>query len=280
MGRTLAVALATEGCRVAICDINEQTMAETVAACADAGASVLVSTHVCDVADEAALERFRDELLAAHEADHIDLLFNNAGIGGGGSMVEPEREAWDRTFNICWGGVYLGTRVFLPLLMKSESAHIINTSSVNGFWASMGPAHPHTAYSAAKFAVKGFTEALVQDLRHNAPNVQAHVVMPGHIGTGIAVNSALARGVDETEMAEYNERGAAFRNEAPMTAESAADVILDGVREGRWRILVGEDAHILDMAVRSDPENAYENDFVESMKSQGVLDRIMAVLDD
>ncbi len=279
MGRTLAIALAVEGCRVAICDVSSEGMAATVAACADAGASVLVSTHECDVSDEAALERFRDEVLVAHETDHIDLLFNNAGIGGAGSMVLDERADWERTFDICWGGVYLGTRVFLPLLMKSPSAHIVNTSSVNGFWASLGPSRPHTAYSASKFAVKGFTEALVQDLRHNAPNVSAHVVIPGHIGTGIAVNSSIVRGVDTELLAEVSERGAVFRNNAPTSAETAAEVILDGVRENRWRILIGEDAHVLDMLVRSEPEGAYEPEFLEQMKRQGVLEFIVGPVD-
>ncbi len=279
MGRTLAVALAAEGCDVAICDVAAEGMETTLAACRDAAPSVVVSSHICDVSDEAALEAFRDAVLAEHGTDHIDLLFNNAGIGGAGSMVLDERAGWERTFDICWGGVYLGTRVFLPLLMKSESAHIINTSSVNGFWASMGPHHPHTAYSAAKFAVKGFTEALVQDLRLNAPNVAAHVVMPGHIGTGIAVNSAMVRGIDDAELPEAVERGAAFRNNAPTTAESAATIILDGVRNGQWRILVGEDAHILDMSVRAEPDQAYELDFVQRMKEQGVLDQIMAVVE-
>ena len=119
----------------------------------------------------------------------IHLLFNNAGIGGGGSLFTNTREQWERTFNICWGGVYLGVRTFLPLLVKADEAHIVNTSSVNGFWASIGMGVPHTAYSAAKFAVKGFSEALINDLRLNAPHVKCSVVMPGHIGTSIVSNT-------------------------------------------------------------------------------------------
>lgn len=94
---------------------------------------------MCDVGDEAALLVFRDEVLAAHHTDHIHLLFNNAGIGGGGSLFSDSREAWERTFDICWGGVYHGTRAFLPALGAADEAHIVNTSSVNGFWASIGP---------------------------------------------------------------------------------------------------------------------------------------------
>src|SRR5262249_32312322 len=105
------------------------------------------------------------------------------------SMITNGREEWDRTFNVCWGGVYENTRAFLPMLVKAEEGHIINTSSVNGFWASLGPQIPHTAYSAAKFAVRGFSEALITDLRLNAPHVKISVVMPGHIGTAIVSNS-------------------------------------------------------------------------------------------
>src|SRR3546814_6338155 len=117
--------------------------------------------------------RFRDEVLAAHDTDHVNLVFNNAGIGGGGSFLTASREEWERTFGVRWGGVYNGSRAFLPLLVASDEGYLVNTSSVNGFWASLGPGVPHTAYSAAKFAVKGFTEALLEDLRLNAPHVKA-----------------------------------------------------------------------------------------------------------
>ncbi len=122
------------------------------------------------------------------------MLFNNAGIGGGGEFVTGDRAEWERTFGVCWYGVYYGCRAFMDLLVASEEGHIINTSSVNGFWASIGPNVSHTAYAAAKFAVKGFTEALVTDLRLNAPHVHASVVMPGHIGTSIALNTGKVLG--------------------------------------------------------------------------------------
>jgi NAD(P)-dependent dehydrogenase (short-subunit alcohol dehydrogenase family) len=82
------------------------------------------------------------------------LFFNNAGISGGGSMITNSSDEWERTFNICWGGVYNCTRAFLPMLQNAAESNIVNTSSINGFWASVGPCIPHTAYSAAKFAVK------------------------------------------------------------------------------------------------------------------------------
>jgi hypothetical protein len=154
----------------------------------------------------------------------------------------------------------------------------------------VGPDTPHTAYSAAKFAVKGFTEALITDLRLNAPHVRAAVVMPGHIGTSIAINSRKILGpVDPTlvrkRMAErglpvdqmsdgdlvalMDQIAVGFRDNAPTTAAQAATIILDGVREGRWRILVGDDAHDIDKIVRGDPEAAYDIDFIDRIRAAG-----------
>jgi NAD(P)-dependent dehydrogenase (short-subunit alcohol dehydrogenase family) len=281
MGRELVIQLAADGCSVAACDVNVDHMEETARrAEKDAPADVRITTHVADVSDEAQMNRFRDEVVAQHETDHIDLLFNNAGIGGGNSFLTGSRDAWDKTFAVCWGGVYNGMRAFADLVVASDDAYVVNTSSVNGFWASLGPGVPHTAYSAAKFAVKGFTEALMEDFRVNAPHVKVAVVMPGHIGTDIVLNSRELLGVDVDEARTQMARrglttdglsdddvlnlmkvfGEMFRDNAPLSAEQAATIILDGVRAGKWRILVGEDAHSLDQAVRADPENAYGED--------------------
>jgi NAD(P)-dependent dehydrogenase (short-subunit alcohol dehydrogenase family) len=270
MGRELAVQLAAEGCHVALCDLSEVNAEETRDLCLEAApAGTRVTAHRCDVADEGQVNRFRDEVCARHETDHVHLLFNNAGIGGGGSFVAGPREEWEKTFAVCWWGVYHGCRAFLPLLVAAPEGHVVNTASVNGFWASIGASRPHTAYSAAKFAVKGFTEALLTDLRLHAPHVKASVVMPGHIGTGIALNTAtvLGRPVD----AAVTELAAAFRNNAPTSAAEAATVILDGVRAGRWRILVGEDAEVLDDLVRAYPEEAYEPSFRARLDERGLL---------
>ena len=99
--------------------------------------------------------RFRDELLGQHDRDHVDLVFSNAGIGGGGSFVNDSREEWERTFAVDWWGVYYCARAFLPLLIASGDGVLVNTSSVNGLWATLGPGMPNTAYSTAKFAVQG-----------------------------------------------------------------------------------------------------------------------------
>ena len=257
MGRELVRQLAVAGSHVAMCDVSPDNMMETERlALSETTDDVRVTSHVCDVADEADMLAFRDQVQARHEVEHVDLVFNNAGIGGGGSFVTDEdRMAWEKTFDVCWHGVYYGCRAFLPLLIRSEEGHIVNTSSINGFWATVGPDVPHTAYCAAKFAVKGFTEALNIDLRLHAPHVMAHVVMPGHIGTSIALNSTAAHGgpdlerirktlaergsdVDQMSDADLTElvvsRGERFRDDAPTTAAEAAAIILDGVREKRW----------------------------------------------
>jgi NAD(P)-dependent dehydrogenase (short-subunit alcohol dehydrogenase family) len=224
------------------------------------------------MAMEAQLEAFRDDTLERHETDHIHLLFNNAGIGGGGSMINSPRAAWERTFGVCWYGVYYSARAFLPALMRADEGHMINVSSVNGFWASLGPESSHTAYSAAKFAVKGFTEALVNDFRNNAPHLKASVVMPGHIGTNIALNTMREFGDLSSDDLPANDpeigddpqaRGEAFRDNG-LDPEEAAKIILQGVRDERWRILVGADAEALDEAVREAPEDAYEREFMET----------------
>jgi NAD(P)-dependent dehydrogenase (short-subunit alcohol dehydrogenase family) len=134
---------------------------------------------------------------------------------------------------------------------------LVNTSSVNGFWASLGPRMPNCAYATAKFAIKGFTEALIEDLRTNAPQVRVAVVMPGHVGTDILANTRRAHGTPEPEDTSTVRIETAFR-EKGLTAAAAAAIILDEVRSGAWRILVGEDAKALDAAVRARPEAAYD----------------------
>jgi NAD(P)-dependent dehydrogenase (short-subunit alcohol dehydrogenase family) len=160
MGRALVRALAAEGASVAFCDINAADMAETKRlAEEEATQGARISAHKADVSNEDDLVRFRDEMMKEHQTEIIHLLFNNAGIGGGASFIRDKREVWERTFNICWGGVYLSSRVFVPMMLKAQEGHIVNTSSLNGFWASLGPGAPHNAYAAAKFAVKGRTSS-------------------------------------------------------------------------------------------------------------------------
>jgi NAD(P)-dependent dehydrogenase (short-subunit alcohol dehydrogenase family) len=259
MGRELVLQLAAQGCSVAACDWNATAVADTVAI-AQAGApdGVRLSSHACDVSDEAQVRRFRDTLLREHAADHVDLVFSNAGIGGGASFITSSREEWERTFAVDWWGTYHCARIFLPLLIASGDGVLVNTSSVNGFWASLGPRMPNSAYATAKFAVKGFTEALIEDLRTNAPHVRVALVMPGHVGTDILANTRRAHGIPDPEDMTAARIETAFRDKAPLTAAAAATIILDEVRSGAWRILVGKDAKAIDAAVRARPEAAYD----------------------
>ena len=292
MGRELARQLVAEGVSVAMCDVLIDNMAETRRICEADGLpqGVRVTTHVADVADEEAMMRFAAEVARDHKTDKVHLLFNNAGIGGGASFINAPREEWDRVFSICWNGVYFGCRAFMPMLLKAEEGAVVNTSSANGFWAALMPNVTHTAYSAAKFAVKGFTEALITDFRLNAPHLKAHIVMPGGVGTPIGLNSRRVLVGDnvplsEAEKDQMRQRFAAmgvagamqmdeaallttqqerikfFETNAPTTAARAAKIILDGVKADRWRILVGDDVTRLDKRVRKYPEAAYDMDF-------------------
>jgi NAD(P)-dependent dehydrogenase (short-subunit alcohol dehydrogenase family) len=292
MGRELVRQLAAEGCSVAACDRNADSVGQAAAMAQDgAPPGVRVTSHARDVSDEAQVLRFRDELLQEHNSDHVDLVFNNAGTGGGESFVKSGREVWEQVFATDWWGVYYCARAFLPLLIASGDGVLVNTSSVNGLWAALGPGMPNSAYATAKFAVRGFSESLIEDLRSNAPQVRVAVVMPGHVGTDIIANSMRARGLPEpAQMSDAQieeliprdaqdglteagllakdataddlrqllaQMNADFRDKAPLSAAAAATIILDGVRSGAWRILVGEDAKKIDEMVRATPEDAY-----------------------
>jgi NAD(P)-dependent dehydrogenase (short-subunit alcohol dehydrogenase family) len=294
IGRELVRQLAAQGCSVAACDLNPDSVAVTAAtAWAAAPPGVRVTSHVCDVSDEAQVQRFRDELLEQHASDHVDLVFSNAGVFGGASFVKDPRQKWERTFNTNWWGVYYCARTFLPLLIASGDGVLVNISSVSGFWATAGSGAPITAYCTSNFAIKGFSEALIEDLRSNAPQVRVVVVMPGVVNTDIAVNSRRALGLPEWEQLSdaellelIPEAGRAvlvatglltedfsaddlrqaiprlkdeFRDKGFSAAQAAA-IILDGVRSGAWRILVGEEAKMLDEQVRANPEAPFDYD--------------------
>ena len=293
IGLAIARALLDVGAHVALADVEATALERAKKSLTGLGGRV--TTHVLDVTDRTGFASARDAAIKAHGAVH--LLFNNAGIGGGGSLVVNGQDEWERTFNVCWGGVYNGTRAFLPLMLKADAGHIVNTSSVNGFWAFIAPHIPQTAYSAAKFAVKGFTEALITDLRINAPHIKCSVVMPGHIGTSIVANSRKVQSGNESDVMTPKEiaqararitsmgrdaaalsddevrkivadRARRFLEEAPTSAAEAARIILDGVKAERWRILVGRDAERIDSLVRATPERAYDTDFYEAFEAE------------
>lgn len=296
MGRELVLKLTAAGCDVATCDVIQENLDETAQLVKAAGNKGQLLTFIADVSNEQQVLAFRDAV--GKWRPTVNLLFNNAGIGGGGSLLVDSRESWERTFGVCFYGVYYNCRAFMDLLVAADIAQIINTSSVNGFWATIGPNTSHTAYSSAKFAVKGLTESLITDLRINAPHVKATLVMPGHIGTNIVINSGKLHGNDPKEMNSeeldvVRQRMATnlkmdlssvsdedirvamiaqqegFRDNAPTTAAEAADIILNAVKADQWRVLVGEDAGVLDEEVRRDPWSAYEPAFVDRLHARG-----------
>lgn len=302
MGRELTRQLAAAGCDVAICDVSDEAMDETIelayADAVDAGRDdVRLTACIADVSDADAVNEFAAHVASEFETDSINLLFNNAGISGASSIVTADHVVWDRVFAVTFGGVLNGMRSFLPMLMRADRGHVINTSSVNGLWACLGPTGSHSSYSAAKFAVRGLTESLLVDFRMNAPHLTASVVMPGHIGTQIARNSMVAAGLDPKNMSDdvvlrvrqriadsgvdvsgasdedirnlMQLRADSFENDAPTTADQAATIILEGVKSGTWRVLVGDDAVALDQMLRATPTDVYTDGFMQQVHAAG-----------
>jgi NAD(P)-dependent dehydrogenase (short-subunit alcohol dehydrogenase family) len=248
IGRELVAQLAAAGAHVAACDVRGGGVRVTCREVAKRSPEVRVTAHECDVTDEDALVAFRDEVIEEHETDCIHVLVNNAGVAGGASFVAGDRADWEHTFAVCWTGTYLCTRTFLPLLAAAEQGIVVNLASVSALWASVGPGTTHSAYSTAKFAVRGFTESLIGDFAAHAPHLSAVLVLPGHVRTGMP----------SPPRAWRRSFGSLLGGTKPLTAAAAATEILDGVRAGEWRIVVGEDARRIDEQVRSDPWTAYE----------------------
>jgi len=293
---------------VAFSEFIIENMNETKRLCQEmAPTGTRITAQQCDVSDETQVIAFRNMVKKQHNTDHINLLFNNAGVGHAISFVSGDRQTWDRVFAINWFGVYYNSRAFLPMLLASTEGHLINISSVNGIWACLSTNMPSTAYCSAKFAVKGFTEALQVDLRLNAPHVKAHLVVPGGIASSIVTNSVkildfpkigdvsavdpktlrqqatrLSLPVDTMDdeqlratVRQYNEGfqkyDEYFRRTYRLSPSQAATIILDGVRNGKWRILVGKDAKIIDKVARADPEKIYEPGFMAQNLKVSVL---------
>lgn len=296
IGRALARHLSAQGCHVAICGQTTDSLDESKSLClqgAPSGTKIMAFT--ADVSKEAQLQAFCEAVKEEFDTNHINLLINNAGIGGDLSFVTGGRDQWERTFNVNWNGVYYSTRTFIPLLINADEGCIVNVSSVNGLWGCVGPTRPISAYSASKFAVKGFTEALMVDLRLNAPHIKCVLVIPGYIATEMYRNSRRsyraigdlqltrpeqkqlrkflqAKGKQETDtptkadLDEFLEHQAVnFVKNAPMTADEAATIILDGIVQEKWRILVGKDAEKIDRMVRDRPEEAYGSEFFNEL---------------
>ena len=250
IGRALAIELASRGCHLSLSDVNTDALAETAQAAGAHG--VKVTTAALDVADRDAIYAWADRT----DADHgpANLVFNNAGVALGASIEGARDEDLHWIMDINYWGVVHGTRAFLPQLRASGEGHVINISSVFGIAAvpSQG------AYNATKFAVRGFTECLRQELEIAGAPVSATCVHPG----GIKTNIARAARFDTQSMQALTGRGsndakARFEKLFRTTAESAARTILRGVERNARRVLIGADAHAIDLTVRLMP-TAYQ----------------------
>lgn len=243
IGRSLAVALAKEGAELALSDVDEAGLEETRALIGSNASRVTLSR--VDVADRSAVEAWAEATVRAHE--RVSLVFNNAGVALSAAIVDMSYEDLEWLMGINFWGVVHGTKSFLPHLLEAGEGHIVNISSVFGIIAVPGQA----AYNAAKFAVRGYTECLREELDLMEAGVSATSVHPG----GIKTNIARASRVRGTALGEMSAEEAAQRFEqmARTTPDQAAETILDGVRRDARRVLIGGDAHLIDVVQRTLP---------------------------
>lgn len=234
IGRALALELAARGAAVAISDVDATGLAETQRLLA--GARVKVD-HV-DVAERERVLAYADEVLAHFGVVHQ--VYNNAGVAFTGDIEAMDFKHLERVMDVDYWGVVNGTKAFLPHLIASGDGHVVNISSVFGIVSvpSQG------AYNAAKFAVRGFTEALAMEMQARGRPVRVTCVHPGGIATNVARNAAQVDGLDHDSLAT------SFDRVARTSPTRAAQVILDGVAKGRVRVLIGADARAIDLLAR------------------------------
>ncbi len=246
IGRALALNLAGQGCNLAIADVNAAGLKETAAAARQHGVKVLET--VVNVADRAAVHSWADEVV--REFGKVNLIFNNAGVAHAGTVEGSDYAEYEWIMNINFWGVMHGTKAFLPYLKATGDGHIINISSIFGLFAQPGM----SAYNATKFAVRGFTEALRQELDMDACGVSASCVHPGGIKTNIAKTARMNDSLSKVTGQDADTARSQFHDQLLRTTpEKAAEVILNGVRRNQRRILIGGDAVATDLMQRSLP---------------------------
>ncbi|QLY32829.1 SDR family NAD(P)-dependent oxidoreductase [Nocardia huaxiensis] len=238
IGRALAQNLARRGAHLALSDIDSEGLAETVRLCEKYG--VKVKSDRLNVAEREAVLVYADEVKKYF--GKVNQIYNNAGIAHHGDVIDTSFKDIDRIMDVDFYGVVNGTKAFLPMLIESGSGHVVNISSLFGLIAVPG----QSAYNAAKFAVRGFTEALRQEMIMSGSPVKVTCVHPGGIKTAVARNATVAEGLNQKNLA------ALFDSKLAMhTPEMAAQTITEGVRRGHGRVLIGWEAKALDLFVRS-----------------------------
>ncbi len=246
IGRALALNLAGQGCNLAIADVNAAGLKETAEAARQHGVKVLET--VVNVADRAAVHSWADEVV--REFGKVNLIFNNAGVAHAGTVEGSDYAEYEWIMNINFWGVMHGTKAFLPYLKATGDGHIVNISSIFGLFAQPGM----SAYNATKFAVRGFTEALRQELDMDACGVSASCVHPGGIKTNIAKTARMNDSLSKVTGQDADTARSQFHDQLLRTTpEKAAEVILNGVRRNQRRILIGGDAVATDLMQRSLP---------------------------
>jgi short-subunit dehydrogenase len=240
IGRAIATSLARRRCHLALADIDEAGMAHTAAMIASQG--VRISCHRLDVADPRAVAALPEAVCRVHNG--VDLLFNNAGVGIWGNFDQVSDADFEWLFNINFHGLVRMARAFLPLLKASDDARLVNISSVFGLVAPSGQA----AYAASKFAVRGFSEALRHELEHTSVGVT--VVFPGGVATSISERARRPAALSREEIEQGLARS---RRLLKLPPEVAGETIVKGVEQRKARVLIGRDAHMLDLLVRLAP---------------------------
>ena len=237
MGRELAVKLGQQGAKLAISDVNPDGLATTEKLVAETGAPV--HAQILNVAEREAVLDYADTVMAHY--GKVNVVFNNAGIAHHGEVERTEFKDIERVMDVDFWGVVNGTKAFLPHVIASGDGHIVNTSSLFGLLSEPGQA----AYNSAKFAVRGFTEALNQEMLIAKHPVRVTCVHPGGIKTAIARNATVAEDYNQANFAQFFDKYL-----ARTSASSAADTIIKGVKKNKARVLIGADAIVLDVWVR------------------------------
>jgi len=242
IGRMLAVNLAKEGCSVAMADIDEDGLGQT-AAMID-GSGIKVTTHVVDVADRDQVYKWADDVVSKH--GRVDMIINNAGVGVAETIEDITYDDLEWIMNINLWGVIYGTKAFLPYLKQRSDAHIVNLSSLFGIFTVPNAG----AYCTTKYAVRGFTETLAQELKHTS--VRVSCVHPGGIKTNILKNTRFYK-VADSSMDHERAIKNFDRSIAWTSPEKAASIIISGIKKNKSRIMVGPDAYIYDFLKRLFP---------------------------
>ncbi len=240
MGRALAVQLSQHGCNVAISDVNAEQLEETAKLVSP---NVKVTSHVVDVADKIAVKNFANSVVQQH--GKVNMIFNNAGVSVTDLASRMSIEDFEWLMDINFWGVVHGTRAFLPHIAEQPDGHIVNTSSIFGTIA----VPSQSAYNASKFAVRGYTYALRQELTET--NIGVSCVQPGGVKTNIVKSSRFVPSDNASPTKEEMELQ--FESVARLTSEQAAAIILKGVRKNKAQILVGTDAKIMALLERVFP---------------------------